>query len=124
FFFYNKDRTKIWLSSNLCSHIFMPIVRKILIYGGIVMPKVLIEGVYMDAGIVTNEYNGEKKSKLVVDLYQKNERGNETVKVTSQDVSLYQQLADNYKMGVPFKCYVTVNAYKNNAYYSLDQIVK
>lgn len=102
----------------------MPIVRKILIYGGIVMPKVLIEGVYMDAGIVTNEYNGEKKSKLVVDLYQKNERGNETVKVTSQDVSLYQQFADNYKMGVPFKCYVTVNAYKNNAYYSLDQIVK
>lgn len=38
----------------------MSIVRKILIYGGIVMPKVLIEGVYMDAGIVTNEYNGEK----------------------------------------------------------------
>lgn len=102
----------------------MPNVRLIIIYGGIVMPKVLIEGVYMDSGIVNNEYNGEKKSKLVVDLYQKNERGNETVKVTSQDVSLYQQLADNYKMGVPFKCYVTVNAYKNNAYYNLLEIVK
>ncbi len=88
------------------------------------MPKVLIEGVYMDATIATSEYNGEKKSKLVVDLYQKNEKGNETVRVTSQDVGLYQQMADSYKMGVPFKCYVTVNAYKNNAYYNLVQIVK
>lgn len=88
------------------------------------MPRLLIEGAYMDASIVTSNYNGEPKSKIVVDLYQKNEKGNEPVRVTSTELSLYQQIVDGYKMGNPFKAYVNVNAYKNNAYYSLEQIVK
>ncbi|MGH0854837.1 hypothetical protein ACRS52_21270 [Bacillus cytotoxicus] len=88
------------------------------------MPRMLIEGVFMDANIVNREYNGEKKTSLVVDLYQKSEKGNEPVRLTSKDVGLYQQIADNYKLGSIFRGYINVNAYKNNAYYRLEQVVK
>ncbi|MCM3738514.1 hypothetical protein M3215_22740 [Bacillus cytotoxicus] len=88
------------------------------------MPQVLIEGVFMGAGIVSREFNGNKTTSLNVDLYQKNETGNETVKVSSKEVELFQQISEGYKLGTPFKCLANVNAYKNNAYYNLVQIVK
>ncbi|MGH0573363.1 hypothetical protein [Bacillus cereus] len=88
------------------------------------MPQVQIEGVFMGASIVTKEFEGNKKTSLSIDLYQKNERGNETVKISSKEVELFQTISEGYKLGTPFKCLATISAYKNNAYYNLQQIVK
>uniref|UniRef100_UPI002D78E6F4 hypothetical protein n=2 Tax=Bacillaceae TaxID=186817 RepID=UPI002D78E6F4 len=93
-------------------------------YGGITMPVVQIEGVFMGASIITKEFEGNKRTSLSIDLYQKNDNGNETVKISSKEVELFQQISEGYKLGTPFKCLATVSAYKNNAYYNLQQIVK
>jgi hypothetical protein len=94
-------------------------------YGGITMPVVKIEGVFMGASIVKKEYEGNKKTTTVnVDLYQKGEKGNETVRISTKEISLFQTISGGYKLGDEFKCLATVNAYKNNAYYNLQQIVK
>ncbi|WP_249727371.1 hypothetical protein, partial [Bacillus paralicheniformis] len=61
---------------------------------------------------------------LGIDLYKKGEKGNETVKVSSKEVALFQTISGSYKLGDKFKCLATVSAYKNNAYYNLQQIVK
>ncbi|EEM92318.1 hypothetical protein [Bacillus thuringiensis] len=88
------------------------------------MPQVQIEGVFMGAGIIEREYEGNKRTSLSIDLYQKGEKGNETVKVSSKEVALFQTISESYKLGDKFKCLATVSAYKNNAYYNLQQIVK
>ncbi len=93
-------------------------------YGGIIMPIVKIEGVFMGASMVEKEFEGNKKTTVVVDLYQKGEKGNETVRVSSKEVTLFPTISGGYKLGDEFKCLASVSAYKNNAYYNLQQIVK
>lgn len=88
------------------------------------MPVVKIEGVFMGASMVEKEFEGNKKTTVVVDLYQKGEKGNETVRVSSKEVTLFPTISGGYKLGDEFKCLATVSAYKNNAYYNLQQIVK
>ncbi|MDH2862549.1 hypothetical protein [Bacillus cytotoxicus] len=88
------------------------------------MPVVKIEGVFMGASILEKEFEGNKRTSVSIDLYQKGEKGNETVKVSTKEVSLFQTISGSYKLGDEFKCLATVSAYKNNAYYNLQQIVK
>ncbi|AZJ24811.1 MULTISPECIES: hypothetical protein [Bacillus cereus group] len=88
------------------------------------MPQVQIEGVFMGASIIERVYEGKTTSTLNVDLYQVGTNGNESVKVTSKDLKMFQTISEGYKLGTPFKCLASVNAYKNNAYYNLEQIVK
>ncbi len=40
-------------------------------YGGITMPVVQIEGVFMGASIITKEFRRNKRTSLSIDLYQK-----------------------------------------------------
>lgn len=87
------------------------------------MPVVKIEGVFMGASISEKSMKGTKTT-VNVDLYQKGEKGNETVRISTKEISLFQTISGGYKLGDEFKCLATVNAYKNNAYYNLQQIVK
>lgn len=88
------------------------------------MPLVTIEGVFMGANVKTSTFDGNTKSSLYIDLYQpQSEDAEKTVQVKSDDVGLINLLSKDFTMGSMFTCTATVNAYKNKAYYKLQNIV-
>lgn len=84
------------------------------------MAQVIVDGVFMGAQLKTSEFEGNKKTSLLVDIYQPDsEQNNKTVQLRSDDVALYQKLVNDYDMGSVIKAKVAVNAYKNQAYFKL-----
>lgn len=88
------------------------------------MANVTIEGIFMGANVKTSTFEGNSKSSLYIDLYQPESENNEkTVQLKADDVSLINDLSKRFQMGTKFKCTATVNAYKNKAYYKLQNII-
>lgn len=88
------------------------------------MATVNITGVFMGVSIKTNEYNGQKNSRLYIDLYQQNSLSNsKAVTLTTDEIELLETIQKNYSIGSIFNCVATVNAYKNVAYFKLQEIL-
>lgn len=88
------------------------------------MPVVNIEGVFMGANVKKSTFDGKEKSSLYIDVYQPNsEDSDKTVQIKSDDVALINALSKDYSMGSVFSCTASVNAYKNKAYFKLQDII-
>ena len=88
------------------------------------MPLVNVDGIFMGANVKTSTFDGKSKSALYIDVYQpQSEDAEKTVQIKSDDVGLIQKISEKYKMGTPFNCAVSVNAYKNKAYFKLLNIL-
>lgn len=89
------------------------------------MANVLIEGTFMGANLKTSTFDGKSKTSLYIDVYQpKSESNEKMVQLKSDDVELFQYITSNFDMGSIFKAEVTVNAYKNKAYFKLAKVVE
>lgn len=87
------------------------------------MALVEINGTFMGAQIKTTEFDGNKKTSLIIDVYQQqSDLNNKTVQLRSDDIALYQKLSNDYTMGSPIHVTAAVNAYKNQAYFKLVKI--
>lgn len=87
------------------------------------MPIVTVQGVFMGASVKTSEFDGKQKSAVYIDLYQSDSPDSDKmVQVKADDVSLMNSISKDYAMGSVFGAQVSVNAYKNKAYYKLIQI--
>lgn len=87
------------------------------------MPVVAIEGVFMGANVKKSTFDGKEKSSLYIDVYQPNsDDSDKTVQIKADDVSLINSLSKDYAMGSVFACTASVNAYKNKAYFKLQDI--
>ena len=89
------------------------------------MAQVVIEGVFMGSNIKTTEFEGNKKTNVILDLYQPNsELSNKAVQLKTDDISFYDVLSKNYATGSLIKVLASVNAYKNQAYFKLLDLVE
>lgn len=92
--------------------------------GGFLMANLTLKGVFMGSSVKTSEYEGNKKTTLLIDVYQpESESTDKVVQVRSNEVDLLNSLSKNYSMGSIIECEVYVNAYRNQAYYNLQKIV-
>lgn len=88
------------------------------------MATVIIEGVFMNAEVKTTTYDGVQKTALYVDVYQRDSSSTEkTVQLKTEDVTLMNNLNQNYDFGSTIQAKVLVNAYKNKAYFKLLEVV-
>lgn len=88
------------------------------------MAQVILQGVFMAANAKTSEFEGKKRTSIYIDLYQPDSTDSEkTVQVKTDELELLSSLSKDYDMGSLFKCLVSVNAYKNKAYYKLVKVV-
>ena len=88
------------------------------------MATVTIEGVFMNAEVKSTTFDGNTKTALYVDVYQKDSSSNEkTVQLKTDDVTLMNSLTQNYDFGSVIEAKAVVNAYKNKAYFKLLEVV-
>ena len=88
------------------------------------MAKVLLSGVFMGKTVKESEFNGNKKTTLLIDVYQPDsEEADKMVQVRTNELTYLNHLDKDYDLGSTFSCEATVNAYKNVAYYNLQKIV-
>lgn len=88
------------------------------------MAEVIIEGVFMGSSLKTTEFDGKKTTRLEVDIYQKDSTSNQkTVTVKTDNLELADIIRDNYDFGSLIKIKAVVNAYKNQAYFRLMEVV-
>lgn len=89
------------------------------------MAQVIVDGVFMGAQLKTTTFDGNTKTKLIVDVYQPDsEQNSKTVQLSTDDVSLYQKMVSDFAMGSVIKIKAAVNAYKNQAYFKLLSVVE
>lgn len=87
------------------------------------MALVLVEGVFMGANIKKSTFDGKETSALYIDVYQpESEATEKMVQIKSDDVSLINTLNKDFAMGSVIKAKVTINAYKNKAYFKLQKL--
>lgn len=88
------------------------------------MAEVIIEGVFMGANLKTTEFDGKKTTRLEVDIYQKNSMSNQkVVTAKTENLELADTIRDNYDLGSLIKIKAVVNAYKNQVYFRLMEVV-
>lgn len=88
------------------------------------MAEVVIEGIYLGAEPRTKTFNGESKTRIELDIYQKDSKAKEkTVTLTTDDMSLLSTLTTEYDMGSIITVKATINAYQNTAYYRLQELI-
>lgn len=88
------------------------------------MTEVIIEGVFMGSNLKTTEFDGKKTTRLEVDIYQKDSISNQkTVTVKTENLELADVIKDNYDFGSFVRIKAVVNAYKNQAYFKLLEVL-
>lgn len=88
------------------------------------MAEVVITGMFMNAEIKTSTFDGNQKSNVHLDLYQKDSGSSEkTVSLKTDDLTLINLLNDQYDFGSMITVKARVNAYQNKAYFRLLDIV-
>lgn len=89
------------------------------------MATVLIEGMFMNAELKTTTYEGVEKTALHVDVYQKDsESRDKLVNLKTAELALFTTLNQDYDFGSMITVKAVVNAYKNEAYFKLVEIVE
>lgn len=88
------------------------------------MATVLIEGVFMNAEIKSTTFDGNTKTALYVDVYQRDSTSAEkTVQLKTEDIELMNTLKSDYDFGSMIQVKAGVNAYKNKAYFKLLEVI-
>lgn len=88
------------------------------------MSVVTVKGSFLGANLKKSTFEGVTKVAVMVDIYQPEAPGtNKVVQIKSDDVELLQTINDSYDMGSVFEAKASVNAYQNQAYFKLLEIV-
>lgn len=88
------------------------------------MAEVTITGMFMGAEVKNSTFDGNQKTNVHLDLYQKDSGSSEkTVSLKTDDVSILNLLNDQYDFGSVITVKARVNAYQNKAYYKLLDVV-
>lgn len=88
------------------------------------MAEVLVRGSFLGANVKSSTFDGVTKTALYIDIYQPEAEGKDkVVQLKSDDVELLNHLANSYDMGSVFQAKANVNAYQNQAYFKLIEIV-
>ena len=85
------------------------------------MTVVQVEGVLMNHKLETKTFDGNQKTTCNITLYQ--DEHDAIVRVKSDDLSVYEKLSADFDKGSLITLKVKVNAYQNNAYYKLIELV-
>ena len=87
------------------------------------MAQVQVTGTFMGKNVKKTTFDGKEKTSVYIDLYQHDSEDSEKmVQLKSDDLTILNDL-EQFDMGSVFTALVSVNAYKNKAYYKLKQIV-
>lgn len=88
------------------------------------MAIVTIQGIYMNSELKTTTYDGNSKTSVQLDIYQKDSPSSEkVVQLKTDDLELLHALSEHYDLGSIITVKATVNAYKNKSYYKLLEVV-
>lgn len=88
------------------------------------MAEVIIEGVFMGSSLKTTEFDGKKTTRLEVDIYQRDSTSNQkTVTAKTENLELVDVINENYDFGSIVRIKAVVNAYKNQAYFKLLELL-
>jgi len=88
------------------------------------MAIVQVKGVFMGAQLKKSSFDGKETSAIYIDVYQPDSTvTDKTVQLKSDEIELIAKLNKDYAMGSSFECTAKVNAYKNKAYFKLEQII-
>lgn len=88
------------------------------------MAEVIIEGIFMGSELKTSTFDGNSKTQLIVDIYQKDsDLSEKTVTLKTDNLEIKNALDQNYAFGELIKVKASVNAYKNKAYFRLLEVV-
>lgn len=88
------------------------------------MATVQITGIFMNAEVKTTTFDGVSKTALYLDVYQKDSKSKDKlVQLKTDDVSLINTLNQEYDLGSEIQTTALVNAYKNEAYFKLLEVV-
>lgn len=88
------------------------------------MAEVIIEGVFMGSNIKKSSFDGNEKTEVVLDIYQKDsQQAEKTVTLKTQDLEIKNVLDSDYDFGSLIRVKASVNAYKNKAYFRLLEVV-
>lgn len=88
------------------------------------MAEVIIEGVFMGSSLKTTEFDGKKTTRLEVDIYQRDSTSNQkTVTAKTENLDLVDVINENYDFGSIVRIKAVVNAYKNQAYFKLLELL-
>lgn len=89
------------------------------------MAIVTVEGVFMGANMDKRQFDGKDKYSVLIDVYQPTSPlKDKALQVKTEELEVLTSLTNEYTTGdvITLKC--SVNAYKNDAYYKLVDIVK
>lgn len=88
------------------------------------MAEVILEGIFMGSSLKSTEFDGKKTTRLEVDIYQKDSTSNQkTITVKTENLELADVIKDNYDFGSLIRVKALVNAYKNQAYFRLLEVI-
>ena len=88
------------------------------------MALVQLEGVFMNAEIKTTTFEGNSKTNLYVEVYQKESPAKDKlVQLKTEDLSLMKEITENYDFGSIVNLKATLTAYKNQTYFKLLEFV-
>lgn len=88
------------------------------------MALVLVQGQFLGASLKKSTFDGNTKFSVQIDVYQPDSPvAEKTVTIKEDNHEALKQINDQYKMGDPISCLCTVNAYRNDAYFKLAQII-
>lgn len=88
------------------------------------MAEVILEGIFMGSSLKSTEFDGKKTTRLEVDIYQKDSTSNQkTITVKTENLELADAIKDNYDFGSLIRVKALVNAYKNQAYFRLLEVI-
>lgn len=89
------------------------------------MAIVMVEGVFMGASMDKRTFDGKDKFAVLIDVYQPTSPlKDKAIQVKSEDLTDIQKFQNEYSTGDIITLKVAVNAYKNDAYYKLVDVVK
>lgn len=88
------------------------------------MAEVIVEGIFMGSNIKKSSFDGNEKTEVVLDIYQKDsQQAEKTVTLKTQDLEIKNVLDSDYDFGSLIRVKASVNAYKNKAYFRLLEVV-
>lgn len=88
------------------------------------MTLVKVKGAFLGANLKQSTFEGVTKTAVMIDIYQPEAPGtNKVVQIKTEDMTLLQTINDSYDMGSVFEATASVNAYQNQAYFKLVEIV-
>lgn len=88
------------------------------------MAEVIIEGVFMGSSLKTTEFDGKKTTRLEVDIYQRDSTSNQkTVTAKTENLDMVDVIQEHYDFGSLIRVKAVVNAYKNQAYFKLLEVL-